>query len=32
MCNNIEATNNTIKAMQHSQNLKVLTSLLSIFN
>jgi hypothetical protein len=24
MCNNIEATNNTIKAMQHSQNLKVL--------
>jgi hypothetical protein len=29
MCNNIEETNNTIKAMQHSQNLKVLTSLLT---
>ena len=29
MCNKIEETNNTIKAMQHSQILKVLTSLLT---
>jgi hypothetical protein len=28
MCNNIEPINKSIKAMQHSQNLKVLTSLL----